>query len=176
MKVKFIVSEEGNKESMFDVDFPVGATLPIAGEIRHLSNVKMRINSIKYNVASGDVTLVAFTTATQIAEDIVKITSTESLAEILRTHKEVMVTFTKKDGSKRVMKATLHKDIINPLFEGRDITDIEKVLEDARRKLSMGLVVVYDNEAQSWRSFKFDSIISVEYPDETGNSKISAVI
>ena len=67
----------------------------------------------------------------------------------------IVVTFQKKDGTTRVMKCTLKPDSIPPVVvkEGKE-----------PRKQSDTTVVVYDLEAEGWRSFALKSIISIDFP------------
>lgn len=75
------------------------------------------------------------------------------LKSILKTG-TVDVEFKKKDDTMRVMKCTL-----DPVF-------LPAVLESAEtpaRKVSPDTLVVYDLEAKSWRSFRWDSVTSVTF-------------
>ena len=67
---------------------------------------------------------------------------------------EVTVTFTKKDGSERVMKCTLDPEILppSPVTEGK-----------TERKKSENTLAVYDLEAQAWRSFTIKSVKKVTF-------------
>ena len=60
---------------------------------------------------------------------------------------DVSVTFTKKDGTERVMKCTLKEDVIPSV--------------ESSKKENVGVVVVWDTEKKSWRSFRMDSITNV---------------
>ena len=74
------------------------------------------------------------------------------------------VVFTKKDGTERVMKCTTNADLV-PLVESKihetntdnpvDFPKVKKVNED--------VMPVYDLDAKSWRSFRWDSIKRVEF-------------
>ena len=69
------------------------------------------------------------------------------------------VTFTKKDGTERVMKCTLSGDYIPPapvaeIVEGAQPKKTKKENPDVR--------TVYDIEARAWRSFRWDSVKSFE--------------
>lgn len=67
----------------------------------------------------------------------------------------VTLTFTKKDGSERVMQATLS--------ESR-IPSSGNVTESAgTRKYSAEAQPVYDIEANGWRSFRWDSLSKIEF-------------
>jgi hypothetical protein len=63
----------------------------------------------------------------------------------------VQVTFTKKDGTERVMECTLQDDMIPqpelPLEENKK-----------ERKENPDVQAVWDIENQGWRSFRWDSI------------------
>jgi len=63
------------------------------------------------------------------------------------------VTFTKKDGTKRVMKATL---------DPKNLPAIEARVNAAPRKENPEVVAVYDMEKSAWRSFRIDSVNSIE--------------
>lgn len=63
----------------------------------------------------------------------------------------VTIKFFKKDGSEREMKCTLQESFITP-YEKK--TDRERVISDTN-------ISVWDIENQGWRSFRYDSIISI---------------
>lgn len=65
---------------------------------------------------------------------------------------EVEITFTKKDGTERVLKCTLNEDIVPPT--GDKLHNVNRG-ESAQP--------VYDVEAQGWRSFRWDSVKSVAF-------------
>jgi hypothetical protein len=63
----------------------------------------------------------------------------------------VTVTFTKKDGSERVMKCTLSENFI-----------AQKDLPKGNTRASNAEVIaVYDVDVSGWRSFRIDSVKSV---------------
>jgi len=64
------------------------------------------------------------------------------------------VTFTKKDGTERVMKCTLNPEQLPPA----PITESKK-----ERKVSDNTIAVYDVEAKGWRSFTIKSVKRVEF-------------
>ena len=77
----------------------------------------------------------------------------------LRSHLKfgpVTVTFTKKDGTERVMKCTTNPTYI--LFK-------EPALVESKRekKINDDVMPVYDMEAGHWKSFRWDSIKSVSF-------------
>ena len=63
----------------------------------------------------------------------------------------VNVKFTKTDGSERDMRCTLMEAFIKPHDKK---TDREK-------KVNEDIVSVWDIEKEGWRSFRYDSIISI---------------
>jgi hypothetical protein len=63
----------------------------------------------------------------------------------------VTVTFTKKDGSERVMKCTLAENFISQ-------KDLPK---GNNRSVNTETIAVYDVDVSGWRSFRLDSIKSV---------------
>ena len=77
----------------------------------------------------------------------------------LRSHLKfgpVTVTFTKKDGSERVMKCTTNPTYI--LFKEPALVESKR-----ERKINDDVMPVYDMEAGHWKSFRWDSIKSVSF-------------
>lgn len=77
--------------------------------------------------------------------------------EVVKMLKESVCTvkFTKKDGTERIMKATLKNDVVEPLIEANGTST-------SSRKSNPNQVCVVDIEKNAWRSFNLDSIISIE--------------
>jgi hypothetical protein len=67
----------------------------------------------------------------------------------------VTLTFTKKDGTERVMKCTLSENIIPQAPVSEETTK--------NRKISAEAQAVYDVEAEGWRSFRWDSLKQIEF-------------
>jgi len=65
----------------------------------------------------------------------------------------VIVTFTKSTGEERKMKCTLKEDVV-PLYEKK--TERVKAKND-------NVLSVWDLDKNEWRSFKLDSIKTVEF-------------
>lgn len=63
----------------------------------------------------------------------------------------VNVKFTKTDGSERDMKCTLMNEIVKP----------HEKKTDREKKINENILSVWDVDKESWRSFRFDSIISI---------------
>jgi hypothetical protein len=59
-----------------------------------------------------------------------------------------LVTFTKKDGSERVMKCTLQTNFIPESY----------IPKGTGHKVSEDILSVFDVEASGWRSFRWDSV------------------
>ena len=78
----------------------------------------------------------------------------------------VTVTFVKKDGSDRVMKCTTSPTLVpqEPV--------VESVEPKKEKKANEEVMPVYDLEAGAWRSFRWDSIIQVQFilGDDNENS------
>lgn len=68
----------------------------------------------------------------------------------------VTVTFTKKDGSERVMKCTTKDELIPQVVE-------ESLTPKREKKTNEEVMSVYDLEAAGWRSFRWDSIKQVSF-------------
>jgi WYL_2, Sm-like SH3 beta-barrel fold len=69
----------------------------------------------------------------------------------------VEVTFTKKDGTERVMNCTLQEDYL-PETTG------------VGRAASFDAVSVYDVDKEDWRSFRWDSVKAVKLSVESTNA------
>ena len=94
----------------------------------------------------------------------------------------VTVTFTKKDGTERVMNCTLSEELI-PKVETLHVTGttnpndplIKKATAEqtpeglpkgkpkAERKVNEDILSVYDLDAKAWRSFRWESVKRVEF-------------
>lgn len=82
---------------------------------------------------------------------------TNWLTGMLKINESVTVTFTKVDGSVRVMNCTLKPDLlpvveVKPLAEGK-----------TPRKESTTSIRVYDLEKKEWRSFTTKNVTKVEF-------------
>jgi hypothetical protein len=69
----------------------------------------------------------------------------------------IEVTFTKKDGTERVMNCTLLEDYLPETT-------------DAGRAASLDALSVYDVDKDDWRSFRWDSIKAVKVIVESANA------
>lgn len=67
---------------------------------------------------------------------------------------DLSITFTKKDGTERKMFCTLSEDKI-PFDKKPQVTTVRPVSTEAQR--------VFDLEVGDWRSFRWDSIKTVEF-------------
>jgi hypothetical protein len=76
--------------------------------------------------------------------------SKPELAEMLRSS-VLEVSFTKKDGSGRVMNCTLQEKYLPPLME-----DTEVATKD-----NPNVLAVWDIDNSGWRSFRINSIVDV---------------
>jgi hypothetical protein len=66
----------------------------------------------------------------------------------------VTVTFTKKDGTERVMKCTTNPTYV--MFKDPVILESKK-----ERKVNEDVMPVFDTEAGHWKSFRWDSVKQV---------------
>lgn len=83
----------------------------------------------------------------------------DKLIEFLKEGK-VTVTFTKKDGTPRVMNCTLNKDLL--LVHAPVATQEEST--KPTRKQNPNQVRVYDLDAHAWRSFNYSTLTEVSLP------------
>ena len=74
----------------------------------------------------------------------------EKIEESLRAN-VAEVTFTKSDGTERIMKCTLREDLVIP-YEKKT---------DRVKDVNLDVVPVFDVEKNEWRSFRVDSVKSV---------------
>jgi hypothetical protein len=74
----------------------------------------------------------------------------ESLSKLFSEHDVVTITFTKKDGTERILKGTR-----------KLIPDEHKPKSDQKESKSSSSFVVFDVDANGWRSLSPSSIISV---------------
>lgn len=75
----------------------------------------------------------------------------QSVAELAREN-VIRVTFTKSDGTERIMVCSLMNQYLPPIME-----DAEVITKD-----NPNVLAVMDLQARSWRSFRINSIIKVE--------------
>ena len=75
----------------------------------------------------------------------------------------VEVVFTKKNGEQRVMIATLMSAYLPEVDPATQVTTL----------LDNSTMTVWDVEEDAWRSFKMDSLLEVEYDDESGSVRWS---
>ena len=75
----------------------------------------------------------------------------QSVSELARDN-IIRVTFTKSDGTERVMVCSLMEQFLPPMME-----DSETMTKD-----NPNILAVMDLVARSWRSFRINSIIHVE--------------
>ena len=68
----------------------------------------------------------------------------------------VTVTFTKKDGTERVMNCTTNTDLVPPVV-------VKEAAEKKERKVNEDTMPVYDLEVKAWKSFRWDSIKQVRF-------------
>ena len=71
----------------------------------------------------------------------------------------VTVTFTKKDGTERVMKCTTSESLVPPV----PVLTEEVSVPKKEKKKNEDVMSVFDLEVQEWRSFRWDSIKSVSF-------------
>lgn len=81
-----------------------------------------------------------------------ELTTKTLLPELLKNN-VATVTFTKKDGTERVMKCTLKPDMLPPQVVNED--------KPAKQK-SETSIAVYDLEINAWRSISYDTVNSID--------------
>jgi hypothetical protein len=73
---------------------------------------------------------------------------------VLLTERNVKITFTKKDGTERVMNCTLDPNVI-PL--------VESVQDKREKNKDKDYIAVYDTDIKAWRSFIVKSVKSFDF-------------
>ena len=68
----------------------------------------------------------------------------------------VTVTFTKKDGTERVMNCTTNPNLVPPVV-------VKESTEKKERKVNEDTMPVYDLEVKAWKSFRWDSVKQVRF-------------
>ena len=80
---------------------------------------------------------------------------TNWLNGMLKINENMTITFTKQDGTERVMNCTLKPELLpeaKPLAEGK-----------TPRKESTTSIRVFDNDLKEWRSFTIKNVTRVEF-------------
>lgn len=81
-----------------------------------------------------------------------ELTTKNLLTELLKNN-VATVTFTKKDGTQRVMKCTLKPDLL----------PVQVVNEDKpAKKKSETSIAVFDLDIMAWRSISYDSVSTID--------------
>jgi hypothetical protein len=86
-----------------------------------------------------------------------EMTTIEAMREDLKNNlraKIGTVTFTKQNGDERIMRCTLQESVLPTQ------TDLE---ESIQKKGPTDSLAVWDLEKNAWRSFRYDSVISVKF-------------
>ena len=73
---------------------------------------------------------------------------------VLLAERNVKITFTKKDGTERVMNCTLDPNVI-PL--------VESVQDKREKNKDKDYIAVYDTDIKAWRSFIVKSVKSFDF-------------
>lgn len=84
-------------------------------------------------------------------------TTKKILLKRLKEDEFVTITFTKKDGSERVMKATLHPKTIAS-YEFKTVNAQNEINEN-----ETSMVTVWDLENNGWRTVNYDTIVKMEF-------------
>lgn len=77
------------------------------------------------------------------------------LLEELRM-KDATVTFTKKDGTQRIMRCTLRPEALPEIITESTRTSTE-------RRESDSTIAVWDLDLGAWRSFRLDSVVDISF-------------
>jgi hypothetical protein len=74
----------------------------------------------------------------------------------------VTITFTKKDGTDRVMECTTNTNLVPLVEEKVHYTNTDNPIDFPKvKKVNDEVMPVYDLEAKGWRSFRWDSVKQV---------------
>ena len=80
----------------------------------------------------------------------------------------VTVTFTKKDGTERVMECTTNSSLVPlDLTEQKHYTNTDNPIDfpesKKEKKVNEDVCPVYDLQSKAWRSFRWDSIKQIKF-------------
>lgn len=76
----------------------------------------------------------------------------------------VTVTFTKKDGTERVMRCTTSESLVpQEIHETNTDNPIDFPKPKREKKANEDVMPVYDLESKAWKSFRWDSVKSVMF-------------
>lgn len=81
----------------------------------------------------------------------------DQVSSILKSGKTAVVTFTKKDGTSRTMRATTNAKFIPAKPVVGDTSKTKRTVAD-----NPDVAKVFDLDKQEWRSFRYDSVTQVE--------------
>ncbi|MBT6072284.1 MAG: DUF2693 domain-containing protein [Euryarchaeota archaeon] len=95
-----------------------------------------------------------------IDESVEKDLSREDVVELLQND-VATVTFTKVDGTERAMSCTLLQEVLS---QRAPIVPADKPQKPPKAP-NPNTVAVFDMKANGWRSFRLDSVKSIEFPD-----------
>tara|TARA_B100001245_G_scaffold232833_1_gene215686 strand:+ start:257 stop:619 length:363 start_codon:yes stop_codon:yes gene_type:complete len=95
-------------------------------------------------------------------EGLEKDLTREDVVEMLRND-VATVTFTKADGTERVMECTLLNEVLSSRVPNGDAKVSEKP-EKRKKAPNPHTLAVYDVPADGWRSFRLDSVKSIGFP------------
>ena len=95
-----------------------------------------------------------------IEDNAEKDLSRDNVVEMLRND-VAEVSFTKSDGTSRVMSCTL----LNEVLSARVPESATEGSKSAKKTPNPNTVAVFDLEADGWRSFRLDSVKSIGFPN-----------
>ena len=75
---------------------------------------------------------------------------------------EVLVEFTKADGSTRVMKCTLNADL-GAKYKTEVLVENEAAVAAKPKKVNTDTCAVWDIDAGAWRSFRWDRLTRIDF-------------
>ena len=79
----------------------------------------------------------------------------------------VTITFTKKDGSERVMECTTSPSLVPFVEEAVHVTNTDNPIDfpvvKKEKKVNEDVCPVYDLESKHWKSFRWDSVKQVTF-------------
>jgi len=95
-----------------------------------------------------------------IDESVEKDLSREDVVELLQND-VATVTFTKVDGTERAMSCTLLQEVLSQ----RAPSVVSDKPKAPSKTPNPNTVAVFDMKADGWRSFRLESLKSIEFPD-----------
>ena len=100
-----------------------------------------------------------------IEEEVEKDLTRTDVVELLLNN-VATVTFTKADGTERVMECSLSAEVFNKIDKFKFDKDKEEESQKHLQLPNLDTIAVWDIPSDAWRSFRMDSVKSISIPTQ----------